>query len=176
MVAFQLMKKSPVVYQGKFFSVTKEVVDEPGGVRALREIVHHPGSSVVIARNNRGEVLLVSQYRRAARKKMWEVVAGKLDGRESPLTAAKRELAEEGGYAAKRWTRLGVYYPSPGFLDERMWLYLAEGLSPCFAEADADEWIKKRWVSHRKLGEMVEHGEILDAKTALCYFLTKHSR
>jgi ADP-ribose pyrophosphatase len=172
MVAFQMMKKNPIVFRGQIFSVTQETVNEPGGVRAVREIIRHPGSSVVIARNAGGELLLVQQYRYAAKKKLWEAVAGRIDPGETPLAAARRELAEEGGYAAKRWTKLGVFYPSPGFMDERMWLYLAEELSPKTAEADADERISKRWFLRARVGEMIRRGQIVDAKTALCYFLT----
>ena len=172
MVAFQMMKKNPIVFRGQVFSVTQETVNEPGGVRVVREIIRHPGSSVVIARNEGGELLLISQYRYAARKKLWEVVAGRIDPGETPLTAARRELAEEAGYAAKRWTKLGVYYPSAGSMDERMWLYLAEGLSPATAEADPDERIQKRWFTRAQLAEMIRRGQLVDAKTALCYFLT----
>jgi ADP-ribose pyrophosphatase len=172
MVAFQMMKKNPIVFRGQIFSVTQETVNEPGGVRAVREIIRHPGSAVVIARNAAGELLLVHQYRYAAKKKLWEAVAGRIDPGETPLAAARRELAEEGGYAAKRWTKLGVFYPSPGFMDERMWLYLAEGLSPKTAEADPDERIQKRWFPRAQVGQMISRGQIVDAKTALCYFLT----
>jgi ADP-ribose pyrophosphatase len=126
---------------------------------------------VVIAQNAEGELLLISQYRYAARKKLWEVVAGRIDPGETPLAAARRELAEEAGYAAKQWTKLGVFYPSPGFMDERMWLYLAEGLSPATAEADPDERITKRWFPRLRVNDMIRRGQIVDAKTVLCYFL-----
>jgi ADP-ribose pyrophosphatase len=166
------MKKSPVVFEGRVFSVTRETVDEPEGVRVVREIIRHPGSSVVLARNAAGELLLIRQYRYAARKKLWEVVAGRIDPGETPLQAARRELAEEAGLAAKRWKKLGAFYPSPGFMDERMWLYLAEDLSPASAEADPDERIHKRWFTRRQLGELIGSGRIADAKTVLCYFLS----
>jgi ADP-ribose pyrophosphatase len=167
------MKKNPIVFRGKVFSVTQETVDEPGGVRAVREVVRHPGSAVVIAQNAAAELLLVSQYRYAARKKLWEVVAGRIDPGETPLAAARRELAEEAGYAAKRWTKLGVFYPSPGFMDERMWLYLAEELSPATAEADPDERIVKRWFTRMHVDKMIRRHQIVDAKTVLCYFLSE---
>lgn len=165
------MKKNPIVFRGKVFSVTQERVHEPGGVSVVREIIRHPGSSVVLARNTSGQLLLIRQYRYAARKRLWEVVAGRIDPGESPLEAARRELAEEAGLAAKRWTKLGAFYPSPGFMDERMWLFLAEGLSPAVAEADPDERIRKQWFTRRRLAEMIRRGQIVDAKTLLCYFL-----
>src|SRR5260221_1529471 len=106
MLAFPVeqMKKNPIVFCGKVFSVTQEAVHEPGGVRVVREIIRHPGSSVVIARNAASKLLLIRQYRYAARQRLWEVVAGRVDPGETPLDAARRELAEEAGLAAKRWT------------------------------------------------------------------------
>jgi ADP-ribose pyrophosphatase len=160
-------------FQGKVFSVTRETVTEPGGVRAVREIIRHPGSSVVIARNDAGEYMLIRQYRYAARKSLWEAVAGRIDPGETPLKAARRELAEEAGLAAKRWTKLGVFYPSPGFMDERMWLYLAEGLSPATAECDEDERITRKWFTRKQFGAMVRKNQIVDAKTVLSFFLTE---
>ena len=161
------------VFQGKVFDVTRETVAEPGGVRAVREIIRHPGSSVIIARNDAGQYPLIRQYRYAARKKLWEAVAGRIDPGETPLQAARRELAEEAGLAARRWKKLGVYYPSPGFMDERMWLYLAEELSPAFAECDVDERITRKWFTREEFGAMVRKNQIIDAKTALSFFLTE---
>ncbi len=172
MVAFQVMKRNRVAFRGKVFSVTRETVGEPGGVRAVREIVRHPGSSVVIARDEQGRYQLVRQYRYSAKKSLWEAVAGRIDPGETPLQAARRELAEEGRLAARKWTKLGVYYPSPGFMDERMWLYLAEDLSPAEAQADEDERIYLKWFTRDELGRMVRTHRIVDAKTVLCYFLT----
>jgi len=177
------VKKKSLVFQGKVFSVTRETVNEPDGVRAVREIIRHPGSSVVIARNSAGEYLLIRQYRYAARKKLWEAVAGRIEiGKEpvgkkppgeTPLQAARRELAEEAGLAARRWKKLGVFYPSPGFMDERMWLYLAEDLSPSVAECDEDERITRKWFSREEFGAMVRKNQIVDAKTVLSFFLTE---
>lgn len=167
------MKKNPVAFKGKVFSVTRQIVNEPGGVRTVREIIRHPGSSVVLARDGQGRYLLVRQYRYAARKRLWEVVAGRIDPGETPLQAARRELAEEAGLAAIHWTKLGVFYPSPGFMDERMWLYLAEGLSLATAPCDPDERISLKWFSRSEIGGMIRKNRIVDAKTLLCYFLTK---
>ena len=167
------MKKKSIVFQGKVFSVTRETVAEPGGVCVVREIIRHPGSSVVIARNEAGEYLLIRQYRYAASKKLWEAVAGRIDPGETPLAAARRELAEEAGLAARRWKKLGVFYPSPGFMDERMWLYLAQNLSPATAECDEDERITRKWFTRAQFGAMVRHNRIVDAKTVLSFFLTE---
>ena len=170
------MKKSKVVFSGKVFSVTREPAREPGGVRVVREVVRHPGSAVVVARRDDGRLLLVRQFRFSAQKMLWEVVAGRVDAGESPIQAARRELAEEAGLGAAKWTSLGCFYPSPGFLDERMWLFLASGLRRETAPPDPDERISKRWFTPREVGVMIRRGRILDAKTALCYFLLRGRR
>lgn len=167
------MKKSKVVFRGRVFSVTREPAREPGGVRVVREVVRHPGSAVVVARREDGRLLLIRQFRFSAQKMLWEVVAGRVDAGESPLQAARRELAEEAGLGAAKWTLLGCFYPSPGFLDERMWLFLASGLRRETLPPDADERISKRWFSPREVGVMIRRGRIQDAKTALCYFLLR---
>ena len=167
-----VQKKKSVAFQGLVFSVTREMVREPGGVRALREIVRHPGSAVVIARDPQGRFLLVRQYRYAARQKLWEAVAGRIDAGETPLQAARRELTEEAGFSAQRWTKLGMFYPSPGFMDERMWLFLAEDLRPASAPCDPDERISKKWFSREDLTRLVRQRKIVDAKTIIAYFLT----
>jgi len=99
-------------------------------------------------------------------------VAGRIDPGETPLQAARRELAEEAGLAAKRWTKLGMFYPTPGFMDERMWLYLAEELTSAAAQADPDERISKKWFTRLQVGQMIDRGVIIDAKTLICYFLS----
>jgi ADP-ribose pyrophosphatase len=146
-------------------------VVEPGGVRAVREILRHPGSAVVVARRSNGDILLIRQYRHAAKAKLWEVVAGTLDPGESPRQTAERELAEEAGLGARRWKPLGCFYPSPGLMDERMWFYLAEDLVPRTAPADADERITRRWFPPAAVDRMIRRGTIRDAKTALALFL-----
>lgn len=165
------MKKPNVVFKGKVFSVSRDLSVEPGGVRATREVVRHPGSAVVIVQDHRRRLLLIRQYRFSARRKIWEVVAGRIDPGEGPLDAARRELAEEVSLGARNWTPLGAFYPSPGFVDEVMWLYLARNLYPASAQPDKDERISKRWFPPEQVGRMIRRGLIRDAKSALCYFL-----
>ena len=165
------MKKPHLVFRGKVFSVSRDLTVEPGGVRVVREIVRHPGSVVVIPQDAQGRLLLIRQYRYAARRKMWEVVAGRIDAGEKPLQAARRELAEEAGLGARSWTRLGRFYPSPGFMDEIMWLYLARNLYSASAPGDPDERISKRWFRPARVGRMIRRGLLWDSKSALCYFL-----
>src|SRR5690242_17967753 len=165
------MKKPHLVFRGKVFGVSRDLAVEPGGVRVVREIVRHPGSAVVIPQDDRGRLLLIRQYRYAARRKMWEVVAGRIDPGEKPLQAARRELAEEAGLGARSWTLLGRFYPSPGFVDEVMCLYLARKLYPASLPGDPDERISKRWFQPAEVARMIRRGTLWDAKSALCYFL-----
>ena len=132
---------SRVSYRGPVFSVTTDEVEEPGGVRARRDVIRHAGSIVVLAvddpafdapaqtnRRAAPRILLERQYRHAAQSMMWELPAGRIDDGETALTAAKRELLEETGYSARQWKRILHFYASPGFLDETMTIYLARGL------------------------------------------------
>ena len=170
------MKKSKVVFRGKVFSVTREEAREPGGVRAIREVVRHPGSAVVLAERADGRLLLIRQFRFPARKTMWEAVAGRIDEGETPLEAARRELAEEASLGADTFTLLGCFFASPGFMDERMWLYLARGLHRHTLPPDVDERIRKRWFTPREVGEMIRKGRMVDSKSTLCYFLSRNAR
>lgn len=165
------MPKPKVLFRGRVFSVTGDRALEPGGIRAIREIVRHPGSAVIIPQRDDGRVLLVRQFRFSFREFLWEAVAGRVDTGESPLQAAQRELAEEARLGAGRWIPLGLFYPSPGFMDERMWLFLARGLRRASAPPDPDERIRKRWFQPRELRDLVRRGRIRDGKTVLSYFL-----
>ncbi len=165
---------SRVSYQGPVFSVTTDQVEEPGGVRARRDVVRHSGSIVVLAvdddtakagRKGGPLVLLERQYRHAAQSMMWELPAGRIDDGETALTAAKRELLEETGYRARQWKRILHFYVSPGFLDETMTIYLARGLQPGKAQPEADEKIAIKFFSLPEAKRMALDGRIRDAKT-----------
>ena len=156
------------VYRGPVFWVTVDDVIEPGGIRARRDIVRHPGSVVILAwdETRSGSCLLLErQYRHAAQSYLWEVPAGRIDPGESELAAAKRELLEETGYTASRWRRIFKYYASPGFLDETMAIYLAVGLKSGRAQPEDDEFIRKRLVPFADAARMVQNGTIRDGKT-----------
>lgn len=144
-------------------------------MRARRDVVRHSGSIVVLAvddddavkagRKGGPLVLLERQYRHAAQSMMWELPAGRIDDGETALTAAKRELLEETGYRARQWKRILHFYPSPGFLDETMTIYLARGLQPGTAQPEADEKIAVRFFTLREAKQMALDGRIRDAKT-----------
>jgi ADP-ribose pyrophosphatase len=159
---------SRVAYQGPVFSVTTDEVEEPGGVRARRDVIHHFGSVVVLAVDDSTRtprVLLERQYRHAANGYLWELPAGRIDPGERELDAAKRELLEETGYTAQKWRRILKFFASPGFVAETMSVFLATGLSAGKAQPEEDEVIYKRMVSLPVALRMVLNGTIRDAKT-----------
>lgn len=159
---------SKTVYRGPVFTVTTDHVQEPGGIRARRDLIHHSGSIVVLAVDDSGPepmVLLERQYRHAAGDYLWELPAGRIDPGEKELPAARRELIEETGYRAKKWRRILKFYASPGFVAETMSVFLATGLTEGEAEPEDDEIIHKKMVPLSKAVEMVVKGSVRDAKT-----------
>jgi len=164
---------SQTVYAGKVFGIRRDEVIEPTGVRGTREMITHPGSVVVLPVLPDGRVVLIQQYRYAARQYLWELVAGRIDEGETPLEAAERELREETGYRAKRFRTFLEFFPTPGFLEEKMYLLLAEGLTPGQAEPEDDEKIVARPYTGKQLEQMIRNGKLHDAKTiaGVLYYL-----
>jgi ADP-ribose pyrophosphatase len=159
---------SKTVYQGPAFSVTSDRVREPRGIVARRDVVRHSGSAVILAVDESGPeplVLLERQYRHAADQSLWELPAGRIDPGEKALPGAKRELLEETGYRAAKWTKALFFYPSPGFLDETMTVFLARGLTAGDAQPEEDESIACRLTPLARALAMVRSGEIRDGKT-----------
>src|ERR1700732_3056992 len=136
--------RSEIVYKGPVFGVRRDEVLEPGGVRAIREVITHPGSVVVLPVLPDGRILLIRQYRNAARQFLWELVAGRMAPGKKPRQAPGRELIEETGYRAKRFHVFLDVFPTPGFLEERMYILLAEDLTPGEAEPEEDERITSK--------------------------------
>lgn len=156
---------SQTLYKGKVVQLKLDRVVEPGGVTAQREVVCHAGSVVVVPRAPDGRVVLVRQYRYAARRWLWELVAGGMEPGETPRQAARRELLEETGYRARKFTLWCDFYPSPGFLSERMFLVEARGLTRSEARPEADERIEVGHFTPSRLFEMLRRREIRDGKT-----------
>jgi ADP-ribose pyrophosphatase len=154
-------------YKNKLFSVSEEHVVDPSGFEIKRAIVHHNGSAVMMAVDGRKRILLVRQYRLPARSYLWELPAGKLDQGETPLQAAKRELAEETGYHARQWKKLVTFYPSPGYVAEKMTIFLATGLTEGKAQPMEDERIETRWFTAEEIERGIQSGKIIDAKTMI---------
>lgn len=159
---------SRIKYRGKVFQVTQDDIVEPNGVHATRDVIRHSGSVVIMAvDDSRSEprVLLIRQYRYSAQDFLWELPAGRIDEGEEPIAGAKRELLEETGYTASKWKRALFFYPSPGFLNETMSLYIAQGLKQGKAQPEDDERISKRLFPLSSAVNLVHGGKIRDGKT-----------
>lgn len=170
------MLKSKVSYKGKVFSVTTDTVTEPGGVTSTRDVIQHNGSVIILAVDRSVNpadptILIERQYRHAAGRFLHELPAGRIEPGEAPLAAAKRELIEETGFRAKKWSKLVKYYASPGFLAETMQVFLAEDIRPGVAEPEPDEKISLQQVPLSELLAQIETGQILDGKTILSVLL-----
>jgi ADP-ribose diphosphatase len=131
----------------------------------VRDLIHHPGSAVILPVLPDGRVLLIRQYRMAAGKRLWELPAGTRDPGETPFQTARRELTEETGYRCSHWKKLIAYFPSPGVMAERMHLYLAKDVQPGTAHPEEDERIEVQSFSKAELLRMIRAGTIIDAKS-----------
>ena len=171
-------------FAGRLLTLRVDAVALPDGAQAAREVVEHPGGVGIAALTDEGEILLVRQYRYPFGAVTREIPAGKREPGEDPLEGAKRELAEETGFAAASWRELGALWPTPGFCTEVDRLYLATALTdlrahpevlPPGAEPprpDEDEFIEVERLPLAQAVEQVARGEIPDAKTQLALLLT----
>jgi ADP-ribose pyrophosphatase len=163
--------KGREVYKSKIFTVVEEEATDPSGFKIERAIVRHAGSAVMLAIDDRSRVLLVKQFRLPAEKELWEIPAGRLDEGEKPLQTAKRELQEETGYQAKKWKKLAAFWPSPGYVSEKMHVFLATDLTEGKATPMEDERIETQWFKKKELAGMIRDGKIEDGKTLLAFLL-----
>jgi len=159
------------VYEGKVLALDVDEVEEPGGVRATREVVRHRGSVMALPVHEDGRLVLVRQFRYAVNQEVWELPAGRLDPGESPEEGARRELEEEVGLRAGRMEHLGSFFSSPGFCDEIMHLYRASQLEVVPARPEPDERIEVRQCTLNEARHMVLAGEVRDAKTLVAILL-----
>jgi ADP-ribose pyrophosphatase len=163
---------SKLAYKGKVFSVFTDKVEEPGGGINSRDVIRHNGSVVILAvdesKNPKDpDIILEKQYRHAAGQFLFELPAGRVEPNEAPLAAAKREMIEETGYRAKRWTLLTKYFASPGFLGEWMQIYLARDIREGTATPEADENIEVFRLPLSEALKLVEANKIHDGKTLI---------
>jgi len=165
------INKRKEVYKSKIFTLVEEEATDPSGFKIERVIIRHGGSAVMLVVDDRDRVLLVKQFRLPAEKELWEIPAGRLDPGEKPLQTARRELVEETGYSAKKWKKLASYWPSPGFVSEKMHLFLATDLTEGKATPMDDERIEMQWFKKKDLAKLIRNGKIEDGKTLLAFLL-----
>jgi ADP-ribose pyrophosphatase len=164
------MKKlleTKLLLETPIFKVTDNYLIDPAGKEIRRILVEHGGSTVAMPVDERKRVLMVRQYRFPVRKYLWELPAGKIDAGETALKGAKRELQEETGYRARRWTKLITFYPSPGFQQEKMTVFLAEELTAGKAHVIEDEDLEVEWFPLKQVEQDIAGGKIIDAKTII---------
>lgn len=155
---------SKTLHVGKNFSFKTDKVKLANGKETVRDVVDHPGA-VAIVPVHEGDVVLIRQYRYSTKSEILEIPAGTLEIDEDPYACAVRELKEETGYAASDWSKLLSAYVAPGYSNEIIHIYVAEGLTPVGADPEEDESIKVERFPFEKVLDMIETNEIRDAKT-----------
>lgn len=164
------------LYSGRVVSLDVDEVEEPGGVRATREVVRHAGSVAALPVHDDGRVVLVRQYRYPVDEGVWELPAGRLDPGETPAEGAGRELEEEVGLRAGSVDLMLTFYTTPGFCDERMHLFRATRLTPVPARPEADERIETLTCTLEEARAMVDRGEVKEGKTLVAVLLELERR
>ena len=168
------LQQRRAIYKGRILSLEVDHIVEPSGKEVEREIVRHKGSVAILPVLADGRVVLVRQYRYAVDDELLEIPAGHIDPGESPDQAASRELIEETGYTAGTLQKIGEFFPTPGFTDERMHLYLATGLLPGAPVPEDDESIECVTLPFDEMLNLARKGEVADAKT-LVALLWRHA-
>jgi ADP-ribose pyrophosphatase len=158
------------LYSGRIVNLDLDTVRYPDDSIGQLEMLRHPGAAAVVPfldppGGADPRAVLIRQFRHAADGYIWEVPAGRLDGGESPESCAERELEEETGMRARRLERLTTIYTTPGFTDERIHLFLADGLEPGAEHREADEFMELHTLRWSQVLEMIDRGEIVDGKT-----------
>lgn len=154
------------IFDGVILHVVRDDIVLPNGAPATREVILHNGAVCVVALTDKNEVIMERQFRYPFDEVIWEIPAGKLnDGETDPLAAIKRELKEETGYTAENYRFIGTYYPSPAILGEKLYMYLATGLSEGERELDEDEFLDVERLPLNTVVKMILDGEIPDGKT-----------
>jgi 8-oxo-dGTP pyrophosphatase MutT (NUDIX family) len=158
---------STPAHDGRVIKISTERLRYSNGREYDVDYVRHPGAAAVVAIDEDNRVCLVSQYRHGIQDFLWEIPAGKLDAGEPPEVCAVRELQEETGVSAKRWTPLGLYIPAPSIFTELIHLYLARDLNVGAPSPDADEELELKWLPLDQAIGHVLRGEWNDGKTAM---------
>ncbi|SEN21946.1 NUDIX hydrolase [Paenibacillus sp. OV219] len=161
--------KTEPIFEGKIISLQVDTVQLPNGGTATREIVRHPGAAAVLALID-DKMLVVEQYRKPMEKFQIEIPAGKLDAGEDPMVAAARELEEETGFRAGKLRPLSAFYTSPGFADEKLYIYIAEDLVKGESAPDEDEFLAVEAITFEQAQQYIREERISDAKTILAVY------
>jgi ADP-ribose pyrophosphatase len=158
---------SDLKFKGRVIDVSSERLRYANGREYDIDFVRHPGAAAVVAVDAAQRLCVVRQYRHGIADFLWEIPAGKLDPGEAPEVCAVRELTEETGVTARRWSSLGLYIPAPGIFTEVIHLFLAEELTVGTARPDADEELEIEWLPFGEALERVARGDWNDGKTAM---------
>ena len=165
MELFEKKLNSKQIFDGYVIKLFVDDIELPNGQKSFREVVRHPGAVCVIPVTDDEEVIMVKQFRYPFARVLLEIPAGKLEPNEDPLDAAKRELEEESGVVADRIDFMGELYTTVAFTDEKIYTYMATGLTFKDAHPDADEFVEVERVPLKTLVDMVMAGDIRDSKT-----------
>ena len=164
---FEAPVSRETVFTGRIVNLREDTARLDNGKIVGREVVEHNGGVVICAVTDSGGIIAVRQYRYPVSEELLELPAGKLDPGEEPLDCAKRELSEETGCTAKTWVDLGKIYPSPGFCEETLYIFLAIELTRGEAHPDEDEFLSIDEVSFNEFWEMIMSNSLPDAKTII---------
>ena len=170
---FEKTVNEDIIYKGKVFTIKLRDVILENGQASKRELVCHNGGAAVLPLDNEGNLYLIKQYRAPFEQEILEIPAGKLEPKEDPFLAAKRELQEETGFTAKNYTNLGEFYPTVGFCDEIIYLYMATDLSLGNQSLDEDEFVTVEKMPFETVYQMCINGQIKDGKTLVAILKAK---
>ncbi len=167
---------SKLIYEGKILNLRVDTVKGPKGV-TQREIIDHSEAVTIIPFQKPNRIYLIHQFRKPTEQVLIELPAGCMEPNEDPIIAAERELKEETGFLADSLIKVGEMYMAPGFCNEYMHFYIAEGLQPGETNMDIDEYMELKEYKLEDLKEMIKEKKIIDAKTVLgVYFIEEYIR
>jgi len=173
-IGVTVISKFKNVYQGKVINLGIESIILPNGEPCDLELIKHPGGAVAVAINDQQQVCLLHQYRHATGGWLWELPGGRIESGESPLLSIQRELREEAGVEASQWRPLIEVWSTPGFCTEKLYLFVAEGLTQHESQLEVDEVIEVHWIDLTQAMAMCASGEIVDAKTLIGLYRLQH--
>ncbi|HEX5081646.1 MAG TPA: NUDIX hydrolase [Blastocatellia bacterium] len=159
--------ESEKIFKGVIFDVERDRLRNENGVEIIREVVRHPGGAGALPVFDDGRVALVKQYRHPARRELLEIPAGKIEHGETPEICAAREVEQEIGFRPGRIEKLLEFYSTPGFCEERLYVYVATALTPSAQALDHDEFVEVVYMPFAEAVKMAECGDIEDSKTII---------